>query len=322
MQVAEWQLLKRLPTLSLPQLNTHLSSLITHKHGSMSLYQKLVERCMELSPSAPLFDLENTVNLLIKVEIGDVVRQFYTLILPKMTDLMRDLPGDRVANLVVAYSSMGIEGKALYHRANEVLKPVARGLNPEIAVKIANWLAPYSVKIPEKTSLYPELEEIRMEKTEQAVLMLQGFVKAGKGSYAYLNEVCKRILTEQASLSQQYQSTAIHYITRCGLQDSEVYSCLEDLALALSMDLMVSAAFDLASAGYRPLKLLSVIRSRCEEVEDGKDLMCLQWVYRRCGEEFPKEFSALQSFLFLRDLNVKDFLLSRRLHGQHHSNPH
>lgn len=313
MQVAEWQLLQRLPSLSLPQLNTDLAVLIRNKQGSEALYKQLAERCVELSGTAAEIDLETSVKLLNSVEVGGSRELFYVKALPRVLEMIKTLPGERAANLVVAYAAAGIASPALYQQANVVLRPVAAQFQPDLAVKLANWLAPYLRPLPENCTFYPSLEKVRLECCSQAVSLLQGFVRAHKGSYSFLSSLSASILSEKASLSDHFQSAAVHYLCKSGLQDAETFAALEKMAIGLDGHRGTACAFDLASAGHSPHLLLTALTAKAEEFRDVRDLICLQWVYRLCGLPFPKELETVKSFLLLHGLHVGPYFLARRL---------
>jgi hypothetical protein len=313
MQVAEWRLLQRLPTLTLSQLNTDFEALLHNKQGSALLYQKLIERCTELSGNSEENEVGKSVELMTRVKAGEEKGHFYAKTLPKVMEMVRKGPGDRAARLVVAYAAEGVESAALYQLANTALKPVAAQLAPDLAVKLANWLAPYLQLLPEASTFYPELETIPLQSPSQAVSMLQGFVKAHKGSYSFLSSISARIFSEQQALSGQLQSAAIHYICKSGLQDASIFAALETMAEQLDLSLMIGNAFDLASAGHQPHRLLSTVKARAQELEDVRDLISLQWVYQLGGEPLPKELETVKSFLLLNGLHVSSYLLGRRL---------
>lgn len=313
MQIAEWRLLQRLPTLTLSQLNTDFEALIHNKQGSALLYEKLIQRCTEISGESEENEVGKSVELMTRVKAGEEKRHFYAKSLQKVMEMVRKGPGDRTARLVVAYAAEGIESVSLYQLANTVLKPAAAQLAPDIAVKLANWLAPYLQSLPEASTIYPELESIPLQCTEQAVSMLQGYVRAHKGSYSFLSSVSARILSEKQALTGQLQSAAIHYICKSGLQDASIFTALETMAEGLDLTLMVGNAFDLASAGYQPHRLLSTVKARAYELEDIRDLVSLQWVYQLGGEPLPKELETVKSFLLLRGLHASSYLLGRRL---------
>ena len=313
MQVAEWKLLQRLPTLSLSQLNPHLEALIQNKQGSAALYQKLAERCVELTASAAETDLETSIKLLTCVKAGDTIGQFYAKALPRVSEMIKTLPGERAASVVVAYAAAGVVSPALYQQANTVLKPVAAQLQPALAVKLANWLAPYLQPLPENSTFYPELEQVPLQSCSQAVSLLQGFVKARKGSYSFLNRISAFILSDTSALPDHLQSAAIHYLCKSGLQDADTFAELERRAIGLDVRRGVGSAFDLASAGYRPDLLLSALRGKAQDFQDVRDLICLEWVYRLGGQPLPNELETVKSFLLLHGLHVSPYLLARRL---------